>query len=51
MTQAKVKDIVEKLGLKAEEISDEMLAKIETYNLNFPRKLHSTLKITSQEMS
>ena len=25
MTQAKVKDIVEKLGLKAEEISDEML--------------------------
>lgn len=37
MTQEKVKDLVERLGLKAEELSDEVIAKIESYKSYFFR--------------
>lgn len=45
MTQEKVKDLVERLGLKAEELSDEVIAKIESYKDSLDKETRRQCRI------
>ena len=45
MIQIKVKDIAEKLGLRAEELTDEMLDKVETFKDSLDKEMRRQCRL------